>query len=365
MRGWLFTTFHGDSGQSDPFERLFNLFRELLLHTSGDVSEALSWMHELDRAHQITTPEYGMADFIQDLIDRGYIRTSNQSGPAAMPTDKMEASIRRQALQDIFQDLKKAKPGRHNTRFSGPGDEPQPETRPYQFGDPLHQIAVTESLRNAQIRSGIDTFSLSPDDMEVYESPYQTRSSTVLMIDISHSMILYGEDRITPAKKVALALSEWITTRFPQDSLDVVVFGDDAWQVPMRDLPWLEVGPYHTNTVAGLELAMHLLQKSRNPNKQIMMITDGKPTCIKKGSRYYKNAFGLDRQILQRTLTLARIARKRDIPITTFMIASDPYLVRFVQQFTDANRGSAFYASLDGLGSFVLSNYADRKRRRS
>lgn len=365
MRGWLFTRFEGTPDGADPFERLFRIFKEILLHTSGDVSEALAWMNEVDRAHGITTPEYGMADFIQDLIDRGYIRTNDQVGPAAVPTAKMESALRKQALDDLFHDLRKAKPGRHNTRFVGTGEDHQPETRSYEFGDAFHQIAVTESLRNAQIRAGIDSFSLIPDDLEVYETQYQTRTSTVLMIDISHSMILYGEDRITPAKKVALALSEWITTRYPKDSLEVVVFGDDAWQVSMKELPYLEVGPYHTNTVAGLEMAMHLLNKSQNPNKQIIMITDGKPTCIKKGNRYYKNPFGLDRQILRRTLTLARIARKREIPITTFMIATDPYLVQFVRQFTEANRGSAFYASLDGLGSFVFRNYQDQKRRRS
>jgi uncharacterized protein with von Willebrand factor type A (vWA) domain len=184
------------------------------------------------------------------------------------------------------------------------------------------------------------------------------------MIDISHSMILYGEDRITPAKKVAMALSEYITTRFPKDTLDILVFGDDAWQVEIKDLPYLEVGPFHTNTVAGLELAMKILQKRRNPNKQVFMITDGKPTCIKKGKRYYKNSFGLDKQIINRTLNLASRFRKMHIPITTFMIARDPYLVQFVDHFTQANNGKAFYSSLDGLGEFIFMDYKDGKRRK-
>ena len=219
-------------------------------------------------------------------------------------------------------------------------------------------------LKNAQINHGLDDFKLTQNDLEVHETFFQSQTNTVLMIDISHSMILYGEDRITPAKKVAMALSELITTRYPKDSLDVLVFGNDAWQIEIKDLPYLEVGPYHTNTVAGLELAMNILRRRKNPNKQIMMITDGKPTCIKKGKKYYKNAFGLDRTILNRTLSLAVKARKLNIPITTFMIARDPYLVQFVDKFTRANNGKAFYSSLQGLGEFIFMDYKDNKRRK-
>ena len=364
MIGWRFSQYQEQPGES-PFERLLKILQELLLHTSGDVSEALSWLTELDRQYDLTTPEYGLADFIQDLIDNGYIQTNDQRGPSAVPTAKMEASLRRKALEDIFSDIQKAGPGKHQTRFTGRGDEQLPETRPYTFGDPLDHLAVTNSLRNAQIRSGIDDLILTPDDLEVHETVYQAQTSTALMIDISHSMILYGEDRITPAKRVALALSELITTRYPKDTLDILVFGNDAWPVTIKDLPYLQVGPYHTNTVAGLELAMELLRKRRNPNKQIFMITDGKPTCIKKGKKYYKNSFGLDRQIMTRTMNLAVSARRMGIPITTFMIARDPYLVRFVDQFTQANAGKAFYSNLDGLGAFIFQDYKANKRRRS
>jgi uncharacterized protein with von Willebrand factor type A (vWA) domain len=183
------------------------------------------------------------------------------------------------------------------------------------------------------------------------------------MIDISHSMILYGEDRITPAKKVAMALSELITTRYPKDTLDIVVFGNDAWTVEIKDLPYLQVGPYHTNTVAGLELAMDLLRRRKNPNKQIFMITDGKPTCLKIGGKYYKNSFGIDRKILVRCLNLAAQCKKLKIPITTFMIASDPYLQRFVTEFTETNSGKAFFASLDKLGAFIFKDFESGKRK--
>ena len=184
------------------------------------------------------------------------------------------------------------------------------------------------------------------------------------MIDISHSMILYGEDRITPAKKVALALAEMIRTRYPKDTLDILVFGDDAWQIELSEVPYLQVGPYHTNTVAGLELAMAILRRRKNPNKQVFMITDGKPTCIKVGKKYYKNAYGIDRKILNRTLALGAKCRKLGIPITTFMIASDPYLVEFVDKFTAANQGKAFYSSLEGLGEFLFMDYKQNKRKR-
>ena len=182
------------------------------------------------------------------------------------------------------------------------------------------------------------------------------------MIDISHSMILYGEDRITPAKKVAMALAEFVTTRFPKDTLDIIVFGNDAWRVEIKDLPYLQVGPYHTNTVAGLELAMDILRRHKNPNKQIFMITDGKPTCIKKGKKYIKNSFGLDRMIVNRTLNLSRQCRKLQIPITTFMIANDPYLVQFVNQFTQANNGKAFYSNLKGLGEFIFRDFKNNRK---
>ncbi|MEM6726254.1 MAG: VWA domain-containing protein, partial [Bacteroidota bacterium] len=347
------------------FDKLLRLFQELLIYTSGDVSEALSWLTELDKTHNLTNEEYGMADFIQDLIDKGYIQPQDPNNPNFVPSKKMEIALRKKSLEDVFGQLKKSKRGNHKTNYQGLGDESSSETRPYVYGDRLDKISVSDSLKNAYINHGIDDFMLSHDDLEVQETFYQSQMSTVLMIDISHSMILYGEDRITPAKKVAMALAELIQTKYPKDTLDIIVFGNDAWQIEVKDLPYLQVGPYHTNTVAGLELSMDLLRRRKNPNKQIFMITDGKPTCIKKGKNYYKNSFGLDRKIINRTLNLATRCRKLDIPITTFMIARDPYLVRFVDQFTMANNGKAFYSSLQGLGEFIFRDYKQNKRKRS
>lgn len=344
------------------FEKLFEIFQELLLYTAGNVEEALSWLTQLDREYQLTTPEYGMGDFIRDLEDKGYIRNYGNGEGGASLTSKMEISLRQRSLDDIFGEIKKAKSGQHDTVITGRGDEFTSDVKPYEFGDSLENLAITNSLSNAYINHGIDDFRLEPEDLEVHETYFQSQMSSVLMIDISHSMILYGEDRITPAKKVAMALAEFITTRYPKDTLDIITFGDDAQPIALKDLPYLEVGPYHTNTVAGLELALDILRRRRNPNKQIFMITDGKPTCIKLGKKYYKNSFGLDRKIVSRCLALAARCKKMEIPITTFMIARDPYLVQFVEAFTEANSGKAFYASLQGLGSFVLDSYKKRKK---
>ncbi len=364
MIGWRFSDYVPGKNGKSTFDKLLQLFQELLMHTSGDVSEALAWLTELDKEYGLTDENYGMADFIQDLIDKGFIQQRNPTDPNFVPSAKMEIALRQKALEDIFGQLKKSKRGNHDTKYGGRGDEHTADRRPFEFGDKLDKLAISESLRNAQINHGIDDFQLTQDDLEVHETLYQSQMSTVLMIDISHSMILYGEDRITPAKRVAMALSEFITTRFPKDTLDIIVFGNDSWQIQIKDLPYLQVGPYHTNTVAGLELAMDLLRRRRNPNKQIFMITDGKPTCIKKGKKYYKNSFGLDRKIVNRTLNLATRCRKLDIPITTFMIARDPYLVSFVEQFTKANNGKAFYSSLQGLGEFIFRDYKNNKHRR-
>ncbi|NND04918.1 MAG: VWA domain-containing protein [Saprospiraceae bacterium] len=362
MRGWRFKDFTDSGEVKTPFERLLSIFQDLLVYTSGDVAEALAWLAELDKEYQLTDQSYGLGDFIQELIDKGLLQQDEEK-QSYRPAKKMELALRQRALRDIFGSIQKSKKGDHNTVRSGRGDEFTSDLKPYEFGDALENLALSESLKNAQINHGLDEFRMTTSDLEVRDTYYQSQVSTVLMIDISHSMILYGEDRITPAKKVAMALSEYITTRFPKDTLDILVFGDDAWPVEIKDLPYLKVGPYHTNTVAGLELAMKMLRKRRNPNKQVFMITDGKPTCIKKGKKYYKNSFGLDRQIINRTLNLAGRFRKMNIPITTFMIARDPYLVQFVDRFTKANNGKAFYSNLDGLGEFIFMDYKDGKRR--
>ncbi len=362
MTGFFFSKYDPLQNDKSKFEQLLDLFTQLLTYTNGDGAEALDWMNQLDRKYQLTNDSYGMGDFIEDLKQNGYLEENPASGQFKI-TAKTEQTIRKQSLEEIFGKLKKAKQGQHHTFKPGGGDEINPETRPFQFGDTLEQIDFTNSIRNAQIHHGIDAFEMREDDLEIRETDFKAQTSTVLMIDVSHSMILYGEDRITPAKKVAMALSELITTRYPKDTLDIVVFGNDAWPVQVKDLPYLQVGPYHTNTVAGLELAMELLRRRKNPNKQIFMITDGKPTCLKIGKKYYKNSFGLDRKITNRCINLAAQCKKLKIPITTFMIATDPYLQQFVQEFTEMNHGKAFFASLDKLGAFIFRDFESGKRK--
>ncbi|MBY0435481.1 MAG: hypothetical protein K2U26_15370 [Cyclobacteriaceae bacterium] len=363
MLGYRFSKYvpPPQSGQSD-FERLLKVFMQLILITSGNVGEALQWMTEVDRQYKLTTDKYGMGDFIEDLKRNGYITEEGPKGEFKLKP-KSEQNLRQSALEEIFGKLKKTKGGEHKTPYSGRGDEVTTDRRDYEFGDTLEQISMTDSLKNAQINHGFEDFLMTEEDLEVVENEFKTQTSTVLMIDISHSMILYGEDRITPAKKVAMALAELITKKYPKDTLDILVFGDDAWKIEIKDLPYLQVGPYHTNTVAGLELSMDILRRRKNTNKQIFMITDGKPTCIKQGIKYYKNSFGLDTKIMNQTLNLASQLRKLKIPVTTFMIATDPYLKSFVRDFTKANNGNAYYSSLQGLGNLVFEDFKRNRRK--
>lgn len=363
MIGNRFTEFiPSKNPEQTTFDHLLNIFLQLMVITSGEVNEALSWLTNLDREHNIATADYGIGDFIDDLKNKGYLDDKNEKG-ALRITAKSEQQIRKSALEEIFGKLKKSGKGNHQSNFTGSGDEITSDYREFQFGDSLEQIEMTESLRNAQINHGLGDLYLTEDDLEIREREFKTQTSTVLMIDISHSMILYGEDRITPAKKVAMALAELVKRKYPKDTLDVIVFGNDAWQIEVKDLPYLNVGPYHTNTVAGLELAMDLLRKRKNRNKQIFMITDGKPTCLKEGIKYYKNSFGLDPKILNRTLNLAAQCRRIHVPITTFMIASDPYLQEFVREFTKVNNGNAYYSNLQGLGNLIFEDYRRNRRK--
>jgi Ca-activated chloride channel homolog len=364
MIGNRFTEYvPGSDDNGSAFDNLLKVFLQLLTISSGDVAEALNWLNQIDAKYGLTNEQYGIGDFIKDLKDKNYIEEDENNNVISI-TSKGEQAIRKQSLEEIFGKLKKSSRGNHRTSFSGQGDEQTSDRREFYFGDTMDQIDMTDSIRNAQINHGIDEFQLTEDDLEIEEKDFKAITSTVLMIDISHSMILYGEDRITPAKKVAMALSELITTKYPKDTLDIIVFGNDAWPIEIKDLPYLQVGPYHTNTVSGIELAMDILRRRKTSNKQIFMITDGKPTCLKEGAKYYKNSFGLDRKIMNRTLDQAAKCRKTGISITTFMIAKDPYLQQFVREFTKTNNGRAFYSSLNGLGDYIFEDYIRNRRKR-
>ena len=350
----------------DHFDRVFDIFKELLTHTSGDIDEAFDWLNSLDAEYKIFSDEYTLEDFEEDLKKRGYIKeeidfeegNKGKGKGKNILTAKLESALREYALDQIFGKLKKSGLGNHATTKIGVGDERDGENRAFQFGDDLARVDMIQSLKNAQINNGISDLRLTENDLVVEETKHKAQMSTVLMIDISHSMILYGEDRITPAKKVAMALVELIKRKYPKDSIDIIVFGNEAWPIRIKDLPYLKVGPYHTNTVAGLELAMDILRRKRNTNKQIFMITDGKPSCIQLPSgEFYKNSNGLDEMIVSKCLNKASQARKLKIPITTFMIAQDPYLRKFVEIFTAQNRGKAFLTGLSGLGQMIFEDY--------
>lgn len=349
-----------------PFDTLWDLFQELLTVASGEVSQALRWLTQLDKEYGITDQfddGYGLGDFVEELEERGYIETDTESNVVVI-TRKTERSLRQRSLEEIFRNLKKGDSGGHKTNFTGRGLERQPETRQWHPGEDIGHIDSVGTMMNMLKHSNIDQFNLQEDDLRVHDTDHHTSVATVLLIDLSHSMILYGEDRITPAKKVAMALSELILNDYAKDSLDIVAFGNEAWKVNIEDLPYLKVGPYHTNTQQALQLARHILQRRKYANKQIFMITDGKPSCIIENGKIYKNSFGLDRKIVNKVLDEAVKCRREKIDITTFMIARDPYLQNFVRELSEANKGRAYFASLDDLGGYIFEDYIRNRKRR-
>ncbi|MTI86711.1 MAG: hypothetical protein FH748_01945 [Balneolaceae bacterium] len=350
---------------ASPFDTLWDLFQQLLTVASGDVAHALKWLKEINEEAGITEEfegHYSLSDFIEELKERGYLEQDPKLN-VLMMTRKSERSLRKKSLKQVFKNLKKGTLGSHETPYTGKGLERKPETRKWHQGDEIGQIDSVHTMLNMLKHSSIDTFNLQEDDLEVHDRDLYTSVATVLLIDLSHSMILYGEDRITPAKKVAMALSELIMNTYAKDSLDIVAFGNKAWKISVEDLPYLKVGPYHTNTKQGLEVARHILQRKKFANKQIFMITDGKPSCMIENGKLYKNSFGLDRKIVNKVLDEAVKCRKDDIIITTFMIAKDPYLQQFVREMTEANKGKAYFASLDNLGGYIFEDYIQNRKR--
>jgi Ca-activated chloride channel family protein len=340
------------------YQTLKALFQHLLLQTDGDVDEAFRWLEHL-KQRGILPPDFDLDAFRAELEKENLIR---QEGDRTVLTRKGERAIRQESLDLIFSQLRKGAAGEHRTSHTGDGGENLPETRAFVFGDQVADLDQIATLQSA-LRHGLDDITVTEDDLRVYEKEHRTSVATVLCLDISHSMVLYGEDRITPAKRTALALAELILTRYPKDSLDIVLFGDDAELVPLDQLTYSGVGPYHTNTKAALQLAQRVLRTKKHVQKQIFMITDGKPSAMFDEGRLYKNAFGLDPRIVNRTLDEAVACRRKNIPITTFMVAQDPALVEFVEQMTRLNKGRAYYTGLDRLGGFVFADFVRNRRR--
>ena len=342
-------------------EELQRIFNQLVLAAGGDVEQAMEWMRQLQREGYIGEG-VDLEAFFAQLEENRQVARNSEGGLSL--TSGGERRIRRSAFEQIFSGLTRGGPGYHPVRAEGEGQESLPETRPYRFGDDIHHLDAARSLQNALRRSSGLSLNLAEDDLEVHETEHQTACATIVAIDISHSMVLYGEDRITPAKTVALALTELITSKYPKDHLGVILFGDRAEQVRLADLPYIEAGPFHTNTAEALEMSRALLSRQRQPNKQIFLITDGKPSAMTEAGRIYKNPFGLDMRIVNRTLEEADTCRRQRVVITTFMIATDPLLTEFVEKMTKINRGRAYFASPYNLGEFILSDYIRNRRER-
>jgi Ca-activated chloride channel family protein len=339
---------------------LMRLFNQLLLAAAGDAEQAREWMRELQERGYIDEA-VDLEAFFAKLEEEGVLGRDRQ-GQLQLTTSGAR-QLRRSALEEVFSSLKKAGPGYHPIPAVGEGAERMPETRPYKFGDELHAIDGIRSTTNALKRTQGD-LELTEEDLEVSETEHLTTCATVVAIDISHSMVLYGEDRITPAKTVALALTELITSKYPKDYLGVLVFGDRASRIELSGIPRIQAGPFHTNTCEALAVARGMLASHKHPNKQIFLITDGKPSAITEGHRIYKNPFGLDLKIVNRTLEEADQCRRHKVVITTFMIATDPLLQSFVEKLTRINRGRAYFANPYNLGEFILADYVKNRRKR-
>ena len=341
--------------------QLMEIYRNLLLQTGGNVEEALRWMEHFGEQYGFFNDQFGIADFKKLLEQTGEVERTPQGFKV---TPKGEKRIRQDSLNEIFNALQAGGPGDHRTPVAGKGGERLSETRPYRFGDNLSDLDALGSVGNAVMHHGIDELSLDESDLQVFETEHLSACATVLMVDISHSMILYGEDRITPAKKIALALTQLIQTRYPRDTLDVVLFGDEAIRVRLKDLMKIQAGPYHTNTKAGLRLAQQVLASRRGVNKQIFMITDGKPSAIHEHGRLYKNPFGLDPKIVNKTLEEAVFCRRKGVTITTFMLATDYPLLEFVRKLTALNHGRIYETDPNNIGAYVFRDFVRNRRKR-
>jgi Ca-activated chloride channel homolog len=279
-------------------------------------------------------------------------------------TDKSLDFLGFKALRDLLGSLGKSSFGRHDTRDMATGIEASGASKEYEFGDTLN-LDITATLSSAIQREGLGLpLNLEYHDLQVHQCEYQSSCATVLMLDCSHSMILYGEDRFTPAKKVAMALSHLIRAQYPGDSLSLVLFHDSAEEVPLSQLARVKVGPYYTNTREGLRMAQRILQRQRKDMKQIVMITDGKPSALTlEDGRIYKNAFGLDPLVVSQTLEEVSKCKRAGVLINTFMLASDFGLVQFVQKVTQMCRGKAYFTTPYTLGQYLLMDYMSRKTK--
>jgi Ca-activated chloride channel homolog len=375
------------------FNSQYTSFSEWNQHTLEDLKRAIQEalengklfddqsMQEMMERLQSMSPEQMdklLERLVQKMVDEGHITIDEPGNPQAGSgagsgkdakvkfevTDKSLDFLGFKTLKDLLGSLGKSSFGRHDTRDLATGIETSGSSKPYEFGDMLN-LDVSATLFSAIRREGAKVpLNLEYSDLHVHQCEYQSSCATVLMLDCSHSMILYGEDRFTPAKKVALALAHLIRTQYPGDSLRCVLFHDSAEELPLNQLARVQVGPFYTNTRDGLILAQKLLNQERKDMRQIVMITDGKPSCLTlEDGRMYKNAFGLDPLVISKTLEEVNRCKKQGILINTFMLASDYGLVNFVQKVTEICRGKAYFTTPYTLGQYLLMDYMNRKTR--
>lgn len=382
-----------DSGFQDPMSRFQELNGE---HTLENLREALrQLMDEGDFLDEEAQQQYDEMDasqreeMLEQLVDRlergDYIQREEgdpneqfgEAGPGeiAQPTppqdhvrfevtDKSMDFLSYRSLRDLLGSMGRSQMGRHDTRYEASGVEASGSSKPYEFGDTLN-LDVNTTLLHAIKREGlVSPLAVEYSDLHVHQSEYQSSCATVVMLDCSHSMILYGEDRFTPAKRVAMALSHLIRTQFPGDSLHLVLFHDSAEELPIQQVARVKVGPWYTNTREGLRIARRILARSNKDMKQIVMITDGKPSALTlDDGRIYRNAFGLDPLVLSETLEEVARCKRSNIVINTFMLAQDYALIQFVQKVSAMCRGKAYFTSPDRLGSYLLMDFMNRRMK--
>ncbi len=373
-----------ESGFDNPYMQ----FSEMNQHSLEDLKRAIEQalqrgeLFDQQRADQIRQQLENMSEeqldqllnrLVQKLVDEGYINTEPKSGGAGdgkdakvevKVTDKSVDFLGFKTLKDLLGSLGHSSFGAHDTRDMATGVESSGASKRYEFGDTLN-LDGGATLFSALRREGAALpLNMEYEDLHVHQSEYQSSCATVLMLDCSHSMILYGEDRFTPAKKVALALAHLIRTQYPGDSLRCVLFHDTAEELRIEELARVQVGPYYTNTRDGLILAQRLLAREKKDMKQIIMITDGKPSALTlEDGRIYRNAFGLDPLVISRTLEEVSRCKRQGILINTFMLASDYGLVNFIQKVTELCRGKAYFTTPYTLGQYLLMDYMNRKTR--
>ena len=376
-----------NSGFNDPYMQ----FNELNEHSLDELRRAIEQALESgelgdpERAEEIRQSLEKMSEaerdqmldrLVQKLVDEGYVNAEPQdpqspggvgSGDRKVEikvTDKSIDFLGFKTLKDLLGSLGRASFGAHDTRDLSTGVESSGAAKLYEFGDTFN-LDIGQTLFSAMQREGVKLpLNLEYEDLHVHQSEYQSSCATVIMLDCSHSMILYGEDRFTPAKKVALALAHLIRTHYPGDSLRAVLFHDSAEEMRLEELARVQVGPYYTNTREGLILSQRLLARERKDMKQIIMITDGKPSALTlEDGRIYKNAFGLDPLVISKTLEEVARCKRQGIMINTFMLASDYGLVQFVQKVTAMCRGKAYFTRPEQLGQYLLMDYMNRKTR--